>query len=197
MASAAVNLGRHDVLYALLLLSVSHPVWFSSETRIKYSAPSLLGSEALSGKNALEMRKALRPHLGRLLPRILRACHSPNKQTREQMSSLMAGITGGGADARSAVTEYLTNIIDTLIEDASSKLWRARVGACGALSEIIVGRSWRDLGGGGAIIDDAEVLSSNSKVTAGIRLLRLWRVAMRALDDIRVSRGKTGPLCLC
>ena len=29
MASASVALGRSDILYTLLLLSVSHPVWFT------------------------------------------------------------------------------------------------------------------------------------------------------------------------
>lgn len=36
MASAAVSLGRHDILYSLLVLSVSHPFWFTSENRNAY-----------------------------------------------------------------------------------------------------------------------------------------------------------------
>lgn len=35
-ASACVSLGRHDLLYALLFLSSSHPFWFLSENRRKY-----------------------------------------------------------------------------------------------------------------------------------------------------------------
>lgn len=36
MASASVSLGRHDILYALLILSVSHSYWFAAETRHRY-----------------------------------------------------------------------------------------------------------------------------------------------------------------
>jgi proteasome component ECM29 len=36
MAAASVLLRRHDVFYSLLLLSVSHPYWSSSEARHRY-----------------------------------------------------------------------------------------------------------------------------------------------------------------
>lgn len=196
MAAAALALGRSDVLYALFLLSISHPVWFTPGPRDRYSASALLGEFSLIGSrtNSAEMREALRPHLSKLLPRMLRACHDPNKQTREQMNTLWVGVTGGGAESRSAITENLLPTIDILMEDASNKLWRARVGACGALAEVIVGRSWNDLGGGAAILDDDDVFikMSTAKTTAAVRLLRLWRVAMRALDDVRLSVRESG-----
>ena len=196
MAAAALALGRPDVLYALFLLSVSHPVWFTPGPRDRYSASALLGEFSLIGSrtNSAEMRQALRPHLSKLIPRMLRACHDPNKQTREQMNTLWIGVTGGGAESRSAITENLLPTIDILIEDASNKLWRARVGACGALAEVIVGRSWNDLGGGAAILDDDDIFikASTGSTIAAVRLLRLWRVATRALDDVRLSVRESG-----
>lgn len=36
MAAASVALGRHDILYALLILSVSHPCWFDDERKHLY-----------------------------------------------------------------------------------------------------------------------------------------------------------------
>ena len=36
MAAASVAVGRLDILYALLILSVSHPFWFTSETRHRF-----------------------------------------------------------------------------------------------------------------------------------------------------------------
>jgi len=196
MAAAALALGRSDVLYALFLLSISHPVWFTPGPRDRYSASALLGEFSLIGSrtNSAEMRQALRPHLSKLLPRMLRACHDPNKQTREQMNTLWIGVTGGGAESRSAITENLLPTIDILMEDASNKLWRARVGACGALAEVIVGRSWDDLGGGAAILDDDDIFikTSTSSTSAAVRLLRLWRVAMRSLDDVRLSVRESG-----
>ena len=36
MASASVVLGRHDIMYGLLFLSLSHPYWLSSEAKVRY-----------------------------------------------------------------------------------------------------------------------------------------------------------------
>jgi proteasome component ECM29 len=36
MASASVSLGRHDIMYGLLFLSLSHPYWLTSEARSRY-----------------------------------------------------------------------------------------------------------------------------------------------------------------
>mmetsp|Transcript_16262 Transcript_16262/g.37287 ORF Transcript_16262/g.37287 Transcript_16262/m.37287 type:complete len:882 (-) Transcript_16262:407-3052(-) len=86
--------------------------------------------------------------------------------------------------------------MDTLVEETSSKFWRARVGACGALSQICVGRSWAELGGGPAILDENYDLvvskTSSDSTLAGIRLLRLWRAVIRALDDVRITVRESG-----
>ena len=72
MAAAAVGSGRPDILYSMLILSVSHPVWFSSEKRRDaYGPTSLQGDNFSNG----EVKIALRPFLSQLLPRILRASH--------------------------------------------------------------------------------------------------------------------------
>lgn len=198
LVAAAMSLGRIDVFYALLMLSVSHVTWFTSSNKQKYGASALLGDDSIVGgrANPAELRTALRPHLGKLLPRILRACHDPNKQTREQMNTLWIGLTGGGAEARSLLSQHLLATVDTLIEDCTNKLWRARAGACGALSDIIVGRSWDDLGGGPAELsdDDMHTKTTSENLTAGIRLLRLFRVAMRALDDVRGNVREAGEI---
>ncbi len=194
MAGAAMSLGRPDILYTLLMLSVSNPAW-SSNGR-DYGPATLLGQQSSIGSrnNATEMRIALKGHLGKLIPRILRGCHSPNKETREQMQNLWNGLTGGGAEARSAISQHLLITIDTLIEDSTNKLWRTRLGACGALAQVIVGRSWRELGGGPAVLFDDEVISQTTTevTTAGVRLLRVWRVAMRSLDDVRANVREAG-----
>ena len=174
MASAALSLGRVDVLYSLMILSTNHPIWLMSTMRDRYSAKALLGEAEGSSE---EIRVSLRPHLGKLIPKLLRACNDPNKQTREQMNNLWLAITGGGVESRSTVTQHLLPTIDVLIQDAGSKLWRTRAGACGALADVIVGRSWQDLGGGEIEIDDEGYAT---KATASIRLLRLWRITVRA-----------------
>jgi len=190
MSSAAISCDRPDVLYSLMMLSTSHEIWSRTETRDLYGAKSILGK---SGTNDTEeIRIALRPHLGKLIPRLLRACNDPNKQTREQMNNLWTALTGGGAESRALISQHFLTTMDILIEEAGSKLWRARVGACGALADIIVGRSWGELGGGGIDIDDEG--TGMKGVTASIRLLRLWRITMRALDDVRTpvrERGDT------
>ena len=131
MSSAAVALGRPDILYALLVLSATHPVWSSTTFRDRYNASVFLGKSSVEcGDNISEMRDAIKPYFPKLIPMLFRACHDPNKQTREQMNSLWLGLTGGGALSRLAITDHLLTTIDVLMKDASNKSWRARVGAC-------------------------------------------------------------------
>eukprot|EP00977_Amphora_coffeiformis_P014885 scaffold4242_cov175-Amphora_coffeaeformis.AAC.9 len=120
MAAASVALERPDILYDLLLLSVSHECWFTVSSRERYGATAL-------------------------------------------------------------------------ISDSASKFWRARVGACGALSDVIVGREWIELGGGGPVLED-DVLYDGGDVGigAGVRLLRIWRAVLRALDDVRDAVRQNG-----
>jgi len=187
MSSAALSLGHVDVLYSLMILSTNHPLWLMPEMRDRYSAKALLGKA--EGESVDELRVSLRPHLGKLIPKLLRACNDPDKQTREQMSNLWLALAGGGAESRAIVSQNLLPTMDVLIQDAGSKFWRARVGACGALSDIIIGRSWQDLGGGGIEVDDE---GSGMMATASIRLIRLWKITMRALDDVRTPVRERG-----
>jgi proteasome component ECM29 len=190
MANAAIMLDRPDILYSLMLLSVSLPIWSVSSFRDHYSASSLLGVEEGNTEKTDEIKKALRPYLKNLIPRLLRACNDPNKQTREQMEALWIGLTGGGAEARTLVNSHLLSTIDSLMDDATNKLWRARVGACSALAEVIVGRTWYDLGNGGVLaLDD---YSNRGPKTAASRLLQLYKVTVRSLDDVRLTVRESG-----
>jgi hypothetical protein len=45
---------------------------------------------------------------------------------------------------------------------------------------------------GPAVLDDDDILSNASTSTAGIRLLKLWNISMRSLDDVRVTVRESG-----
>lgn len=193
MASVAVACGHPEILYSMLMLSVSHPVWSGTASRRDRYGPSTLQGGSFDHD---KVKTALRPYLSRLLPRILRACHDPNKDTREQMQTLWNALTGGGEEGRAAIDSFFRSTFDALILETSSKLWRTRVGACGALAQIITGRSWQELGGGSAVLDenyDLVIFQTPSESTsAGVRLLRLWRACLRALDDVRITVRESG-----
>lgn len=104
MASAAMAVERPDTLYTLMILSTNHPIWLVSDVRDRYSASALLGHD--QGLNDADIRSALKPHLGKLLPSLLRACNDPSKQTREQMNGLWIGLTGGGSEARDIIVSF-------------------------------------------------------------------------------------------
>lgn len=124
MASAAIAVERPDILYTLMILSTNHPIWLVSDVRDRYCAKALLGRD--QGLNDADIRSALKPHLGKLLPSLLRACNDPSKHTRDQMNTLWVGLTGGGSEGRDIITQHLIPTLDSLIKDASSKLWRTR-----------------------------------------------------------------------
>ena len=209
MAAAAVevqkggyegdNAGGRNLLYYLICLSTTHVVWSWEENKSKYSAAVLLKDDANGGNGEnqealISLQQALRPHLKKLTPKLLRACNDPNAQTREHMGMLWNSLTGGKAEGRTVITNNLVFVVDELCKDAVNKLWRARVGACGALSDVIVGRNWEDLGGGEGIVDIGDSFSSanTDKCYAARRLLELWRVGMRALDDVRSNVRESG-----
>lgn len=88
------------------------------------------------------------------------------------------------------INNHLLSTIDALTNDATNKLWRTRVGACSALAEVIVGRTWGDLGGGGPIsLDDYPDKQNKS---AASRILLLYKVTIRALDDVRLTVRESG-----
>jgi proteasome component ECM29 len=120
MASAALSLGQVDVLYSLIVLSTNHPVWLVPDMQHRYSAKALLGKT--DGASVEEICVLLRPHLGKLIPKLLRACNDPNKQTRDQMNSLWLALTGGRSESRALVTQNLLSSIDIFIQDAVLKL---------------------------------------------------------------------------
>lgn len=190
MANTAVMLERPDILYSLMMLSVNMPIWTTPAFAGHYSPHVLLGTAGENVGKSDEIKKALQPYLANLIPRLLRACNDPNKQTREQMESLWIGLTGGGSEARTLINSHFLSTIDSLLEDATNKLWRARVGACNALAEIIVGRTWNDLGGGPMLTLDDTV--GMKQQTAASRLLRLFRVTVRSLDDVRLTVRESG-----
>jgi proteasome component ECM29 len=158
-----------------------------------YRSEALMGSGSHRGTTLDELRIGLRPHFKKLLPRFLRACHDPNQRVQAQMRSLWDGLTGGGAESRSLITDHFLSIFDDLISETASKLWRARAGASGALIEIIVGRQWSDFGGGPPLLDD-EIIDTRDK-NSGTRLIHLWSCAMRLMDDVHgVVRDKGAAL---
>ncbi len=68
-------------------------------------------------------------------------------------------------EPRKAVDEHFQTILSELLREMGAKLWRNREAACLALADLLQGRRWAD-------VKD--------------RLEEMWRMAFRALDDIKV-----------
>ena len=233
MASAAASVDSESAaLYQLMILSCSLPLWSQPPYSLKFSSRRLLllssdddddndnDDDEDANKNS-NLSSLLLPHLGRLTPLLLRATFDPSPQTRLSMSTVWLTLTGGPSSARRIITDNLPSTIDSLCDSTTSTLWRAREGSCGALTSIIVGRSWAELGGGLSVTTPGEIEDVTSyvkggdkyisksgsspgssrssqkigaqKIGAAARLLRLWGVSVRLLDDTRESvreRGK-------
>jgi proteasome component ECM29 len=70
------------------------------------------------------------------------------------------------SEPRKAVDLHFQTILSELLREMGAKLWRSREAASLALTDLLQGRRWGD-------VKD--------------RLEEMWRMAFRAIDDIKVS----------
>lgn len=70
------------------------------------------------------------------------------------------------SEPRKAVDTHFQTILSELLREMGAKLWRSREAASLALADLLQGRRWAD-------VKD--------------RLEEMWRMAFRAIDDIKVG----------
>ncbi|XP_048499629.1 uncharacterized protein LOC104890118 isoform X2 [Beta vulgaris subsp. vulgaris] len=110
----------------------------------------------------------LQPHLRLLIPRLVRYQYDPDKNVQDAMAHIWKSLV---ADSKKTIDEYFDPIVDDLLTQCGSRLWRSRESSCHALADIIQGRRFEHV---------------------GKHLKRIWMAAFRAMDDIKETVRNSG-----
>ncbi|ERM99116.1 proteasome-associated protein ECM29 homolog isoform X2 [Amborella trichopoda] len=157
LCNLANEMGQPDLIYKFMDLA-----------NYQASLNSKRGAAFGFSKIAKLAGDALKPHLALLVPRLVRYQFDPDKNVQDAMGHIWKSLV---ADPKKTVDEYFDNILEDLLSQCGSRLWRSREASCLALADIIHGRKF----------------SQVSK-----HLKRIWIAAFRAMDDIKETVRNAG-----
>ncbi|XP_012496585.1 PREDICTED: proteasome-associated protein ECM29 homolog [Propithecus coquereli] len=160
LCSLASDLSQPDLVYKFMNLANHHAMWNSRKG-------------AAFGFNVIATRagEQLAPFLPQLVPRLYRYQFDPNLGIRQAMTSIWNALVTD----KSTVDKYLKEILEDLVKNLTSNMWRVRESSCLALNDLLRGRPLDD------IID---------------KLPEIWETLFRVQDDIKESVRKAAELAL-
>eukprot|EP00257_Ricinus_communis_P019881 XP_015578984.1 proteasome adapter and scaffold protein ECM29 [Ricinus communis] len=157
LCNLANEMGQPDLIYKFMDLA-NHQASLNSKR----------GAAFGFSKIAKQAGDALQPHLRLLIPRLVRYQYDPDKNVQDAMGHIWKSLV---AEPNKTIDQHLDLIIDDLITQCGSRLWRSREASCLALSDIIQGRKFEQV---------------------GKHLKRIWTVSFRAMDDIKETVRNAG-----
>uniref|UniRef100_A0A8C0J6E6 Ecm29 proteasome adaptor and scaffold n=1 Tax=Chelonoidis abingdonii TaxID=106734 RepID=A0A8C0J6E6_CHEAB len=160
LCSLASDLSQPDLVYKFMNLANHHAMWNSRKG-------AAFGFNVIATKAG----EQLAPFLPQLVPRLYRYQFDPNMGIRQAMTSIWNALVTD----KSAVDKYMKEILDDLLNNLTSNLWRIRESSCLALNDLLRGRPLDD------IID---------------KLPEIWETLFRVQDDIKESVRKAAELAL-
>ncbi|EMP30775.1 Proteasome-associated protein ECM29 like protein [Chelonia mydas] len=160
LCSLASDLSQPDLVYKFMNLANHHAMWNSRKG-------AAFGFNVIATKAG----EQLAPFLPQLVPRLYRYQFDPNMGIRQAMTSIWNALVTD----KSAVDKYMKEILDDLINNLTSNMWRIRESSCLALNDLLRGRPLDD------IID---------------KLPEIWETLFRVQDDIKESVRKAAELAL-
>lgn len=162
LCSLAQDMGKPELVYKFMDLAGHNALWNNRR------GAALAGSALLDSEVAAEQ---LRPHVQTLLPRLYVYCYDPSEGVRVAMASVLGAVVkaAGLGSVSAAVSAHYDTVVEYCLKSMSSRQWRVREGACGALREALISRTWEQVKG---------------------RLAEFWYITLRALDDIKESVRK-------
>ncbi|KAG0459441.1 hypothetical protein HPP92_022569 [Vanilla planifolia] len=157
LCNLANEMGQPDLIYKFMDLA-----------NYQSSLNSQRGAAFGFSKIAKQAGDALQPHLRSLIPRLVRYRYDPDKNVQDAVGHIWKSLI---ADSKKTIDEHLDFIIEDLLVQSGSRLWRSREASCLALADIIQGCKYGQL----------------SK-----HLRRIWMAAFRAMDDIKETVRNSG-----
>ncbi|XP_043096991.1 proteasome adapter and scaffold protein ECM29 [Puntigrus tetrazona] len=160
LCALASDLNQPDLVYKFMNLANHHAMWNSRKG-------AAFGFNIIAAKAG----EQLAPFLPQLVPRLYRYQFDPNLAIRQAMTSIWDALVTD----KTTVEKYFKEILQDVISNLTSNMWRVRESSCLALNDLIRGRQADE------IID---------------RLSEIWETLFRVLDDIKESVRKAADLTL-
>ncbi|XP_059624994.1 uncharacterized protein LOC132268214 [Cornus florida] len=157
LCNMANEMGQPDLIYKFMDLA-----------NYQVSLNSKRGAAFGFSKIAKQAGDALKQHLRLLIPRLVRYQYDPDKNVQDAMTHIWKSLV---ADSKKTIDENYDLIIDDLLMQCGSRLWRSREASCLALADIIQGRKFYQV---------------------GKHLKKIWIAAFRAMDDIKETVRNSG-----
>ncbi|XP_066339222.1 uncharacterized protein [Miscanthus floridulus] len=157
LCSLANEMGQPDLIYKFMDLA-----------NYQAALNSKRGAAFGFSKIAKQAGEALQPYLHTLIPRLVRYQHDPDKNIQDSMVHIWKLIV---SDPKKAIDEHYDAIVEDLLVQSGSRLWRSREASCLALADIIQGRRY-------------------SQVCKHLR--KIWTTTFRAMDDIKETVRTAG-----
>lgn len=129
------------------------------------------GAASGFGRIAAQADEALQPHLPKLVPKLFRYRFDPHKPVQDAMSNIWSQVV---KDPIRATDKYFSDILDDILKNLGSTLWRAREASALALADLLRGRTWKEV---------------------GPRFGEVWKLAFRVIDDVKESVRAAGAQC--
>jgi proteasome component ECM29 len=150
LCNLANEMGQPDMIYKFMDLA-----------NYQASLNSKRGAAFGFSKIAKLAGDALKPHLRLLIPRLVRYLYDPDKNVQDAMAHIWKSLV---ADSKRTIDDHLDLIIEDLLQQCGSRLWRSREASCLAIADVIQGRKFDQV---------------------GKHLKKVWTAAFRAMDDIK------------
>nr|DBA28234.1 TPA: hypothetical protein GDO54_008627 [Pyxicephalus adspersus] len=160
LCALASDLSQPDLIYKFMNLANHHAMWTSRKG-------AAFGFNVIATKAG----EQLAPFLPQLVPRLYRYQFDPNTGVRQAMTSIWNALVTD----KTTVDKYLTAILQDLINNLTSNMWRVRESSCLAVNDLLRGRQLDD------IVD---------------KLPEIWETLFRVQDDIKESVRKAAELAL-
>ncbi|XP_042400814.1 proteasome adapter and scaffold protein ECM29-like isoform X2 [Zingiber officinale] len=157
LCSLANEMGQPDLIYKFMDLA-----------NYQASLNSKRGAAFGFSKIAKQAGDALQPYLRTLIPRLVRYQYDPDKNVQDAMGHIWKSIV---ADSKKTIDEHFDYIVDDLLAQSGSRLWRSREASCYALADLIQGRKFSEV---------------------SRHLKSIWTIAFRAMDDIKETVRNSG-----
>ena len=174
LCSLASDLNQPDLVYKFMHLANYNAMWNSRK-----------GAAFGFGTIATKAGEQLEPHLPKIVPKLYRYQFDPTPKIQQSMTAIWNSLV---SEPSKTIDKYLMEIVHELQANLTSNQWRVRESCCGALQDLVRGRSltgpalqalpdiWTDLF---RVMDD---IKESVRLSAGKAVNALSRTCIRMCD---------------